>query len=572
MRVKWTIPIVSSKPANIGASGINQGLPHANASSIIQTPATNPNITQINKGEPMKSLPPQVALPHYRQWIATARMTSPKSDLTVDDNMIQFFTQADEDNFTTALQGILFAEKNSPLAQVKDKLIQILNSAESNPTRIQLLQTPFFVALKRTLNEPLFPMPDNFTPASRTPWGGIKIPEMMRSLGVTEQGIVGEAWVQSGHDAFPSVYAFQWHESRLAIPAWFVGRAFPAEFYGQNSVIKFGSEAPILTKLLNSGSWQEYRQELKDLFSRVKSKGIDIDFSQLDGKKNNNHQLHVFLTALSAVLHDISEATEELEKLKAIHQNMLQRNLSVQIHPNEEYAQKMNDSRFLNPHSKNEAWVILDAEDGAGIYLGLAEGVTEEKMRLALQNNEDISSLLNFVPVKKGDVFNIPAGTPHAIGSGITLLEPQETSETTFRYYDWGRPRELHVNHALAVTNWQMTRGWRGVAQLTKNASPLYARGEEVTFLIEEQQFVVDRIALDPRVSYSIRSLRIPTQVAVVVTEGAEISVIDAKNNVLGMLGQGQTLTIPALRDNIILKNESLQKTVFYLVYYSPPE
>ncbi|MBT7461479.1 MAG: class I mannose-6-phosphate isomerase, partial [Waddliaceae bacterium] len=107
------------------------------------------------------------------------------------------------------------------------------------------------------------------------------------------------------------------------------------------------------------------------------------------------------------------------------------KNLSVQVHPK--------DGDFVDKPSKTEAWYILAAEEGAGIYLGLKEGVTKEEFEECMRSGEDVSVFLNFVEVHPGDVYFIPAGTLHAIGSGITLLEVQETSESTFRAYDWGR-------------------------------------------------------------------------------------------------------------------------------------
>lgn len=160
--------------------------------------------------------------------------------------------------------------------------------------------------------------------------------------------------------------------------------------------------------------------------------------------------------------------------------------LSVQVHPNSQYAAKKKGAR-----SKTEAWIILQAEKGAGLYLGLREKVTRAQFERALRGGEDVSVFLNFVEAKSGDAFFIPAGTPHAIGAGLLLIEFQETSETTYRYYDWGRkdetgrPRELHIDDALASTNWDTLRGDKFLESIRRNTGPC---------LINEPEFVVNKI------------------------------------------------------------------------------
>lgn len=130
-----------------------------------------------------------------------------------------------------------------------------------------------------------------------------------------------------------------------------------------------------------------------------------------------------------------------------------QSNLSVQVHPSDEYALK-NENSF----GKTEAWYIVDADEDAGIYLGFKKAVSEQEFMLALKENR-FTELLNFYPVKKGECYFIPAGTVHAIGAGCLIYEVQQNSNLTYRVYDYGRtdkngkPRELHVEKALAVAN-----------------------------------------------------------------------------------------------------------------------
>jgi mannose-6-phosphate isomerase len=145
--------------------------------------------------------------------------------------------------------------------------------------------------------------------------------------------------------------------------------------------------------------------------------------------------------------------------------------LSVQIHPSDDY-----EGLAADEAGKPESWYVLEAGRGAGLYLGLAEGVTESSMRAALSSDSDVSKLLHFVPVAPGDFFVIEAGTAHAIGAGLTLLEPQHVAPgrrgVTYRYWDWNRrydaagkpdpngaPRTLNVEDALAVTAFERPRG-----------------------------------------------------------------------------------------------------------------
>lgn len=129
-------------------------------------------------------------------------------------------------------------------------------------------------------------------------------------------------------------------------------------------------------------------------------------------------------------------------------------NLSVQVHPNDEYA-------LENEHEygKNEMWYILEAEPDASIYCGFNRDVTPKLVKESLANGT-IESLLNCIPVKKGDVFFIEAGTVHAIRAGVVICEIQQNSNTTYRLYDYdrtdssGKKRELHIDKALDVLNY----------------------------------------------------------------------------------------------------------------------
>lgn len=115
--------------------------------------------------------------------------------------------------------------------------------------------------------------------------------------------------------------------------------------------------------------------------------------------------------------------------------------LSVQVHPSD--AQ-------LPGHGKEECWLILDAEPGARLGIGFREAIGPEAMRAAALDGR-IENLLEWHSVRPGDFFYIPANTVHAIGAGISLIEVQQNSDVTYRLYDYGRPRELHLDKAVAV-------------------------------------------------------------------------------------------------------------------------
>lgn len=128
--------------------------------------------------------------------------------------------------------------------------------------------------------------------------------------------------------------------------------------------------------------------------------------------------------------------------------------LSIQVHPDDSYA-KTNEN---GGYGKTEVWYIVDAEDDAKLVYGFNRDITKDEFKNAI-NDGNLSDLLNFVPVKKGDVFFVEAGTVHAIGSGILICEIQQNSNTTYRVFDWnrvgadGKKRELHIEKALDVSD-----------------------------------------------------------------------------------------------------------------------
>jgi mannose-6-phosphate isomerase len=129
--------------------------------------------------------------------------------------------------------------------------------------------------------------------------------------------------------------------------------------------------------------------------------------------------------------------------------------LSVQVHPNEEAVGRL----WPGEGSKTEAWFVLDAAPGSRIYAGLLPGVDEPRLREALASGTVADWLHQFEP-RSGDCVFLPAGTVHAVGGGVLMAEVQQTSDATFRLFDWnrrdaqGKARQLHIEEALASINW----------------------------------------------------------------------------------------------------------------------
>ncbi len=127
-------------------------------------------------------------------------------------------------------------------------------------------------------------------------------------------------------------------------------------------------------------------------------------------------------------------------------------NLSVQVHPDDAYALE-NEGEY----GKTEMWYILACDEGASLYYGFRRELTKDELVQRIENNT-LLEVLNKVPVKKGDVFFIEAGTVHAIGAGTVICEIQQNSNTTYRVYDYdrrdknGNPRELHIEKAVEVS------------------------------------------------------------------------------------------------------------------------
>lgn len=160
--------------------------------------------------------------------------------------------------------------------------------------------------------------------------------------------------------------------------------------------------------------------------------------------------------------------------------------LSVQVHPDDSYANHHENGKL----GKTEAWFILDAKPGAQLVYGIKQGTTKEALLAASKQGKAVEALLRRVPVKAGDVCFIPAGCVHAIEAGIVLYEIQQSSDVTYRFYDWdrtddkGNKRELHLQKAIDVTD------------VALQPSPISANenSQEVATLLENPVFVLQQL------------------------------------------------------------------------------
>ena len=184
--------------------------------------------------------------------------------------------------------------------------------------------------------------------------------------------------------------------------------------------------------------------------------GESLEVSVLPGLESRDEQgatLPQLLERYGADLRGTQVSEEFPLLLKLI---SAQEQLSVQVHPGDDYARAHENGR----PGKSEAWVILSAEPDAEIIYGVREGVSREVLACACElGGEAIRDCLNRVKVRAGEVYLIPSGMIHAIGGGITLMEIQQSSDITYRFYDWdrvgasGKGRPLHIKKGLDVTD-----------------------------------------------------------------------------------------------------------------------
>lgn len=215
--------------------------------------------------------------------------------------------------------------------------------------------------------------------------------------------------------------------------------------------------------------------------------------------------------------------------------------LSVQVHPGDDYAGK-----YENSLGKTEMWYVLEAKPGATIVFGLDRSATKEEVAAAIEKGT-LSDLLHYEPVRKGDVFLIEPGTVHAIGPGLLIAEIQESSDVTYRLYDYdrvdkyGNKRELHVEKALKVANLQVSRNQKKTIRI-KNYYP----GIDSEFLGRCKYFEVDRLTVNTERHHELATLPIRTETfnVLLCVEGCGVLTMESGESL--PIFRGDCLFIPA--------------------------
>jgi mannose-6-phosphate isomerase len=212
--------------------------------------------------------------------------------------------------------------------------------------------------------------------------------------------------------------------------------------------------------------------------------------------------------------------------------------LSIQVHPDDELAQR----RGLGG-GKTEMWYILDANDDSKLIAGFSEKVNEYTYRRKIEEKK-LPEIMNFVDVKKEDVFFMPSGRVHALGPGILLAEIQQTSDTTYRIYDWdrldaqGKGRELHLDEAMEAIDFELHDNYKTDYSKTIN---------ETNEIIDTQFFTTNLLHLNKGMEKNYEEL--DSFVILLATEGS-FRYSDPNGNI-GEIKAGESLLLPATQSHI---------------------
>jgi len=223
--------------------------------------------------------------------------------------------------------------------------------------------------------------------------------------------------------------------------------------------------------------------------------------------------------------------------------------LSIQVHPDDAMARKRH-----NAFGKTEMWYILESKKDSKLISGFSKTVTKREYLDKLEANE-ISDILNFEPAKKGDVFFIPAGRVHAIGSGILLAEIQQTSDITYRIYDWdrknkdGNGRELHTELAIDVLDFKKHDNYK---------TEYTTQDNEAVELANTEYFKTNIIELTKKMEIDI--FKIDSFIIYIATEGETEIIYSTKDSI--SIKKGEIVLIPAELNSIILNPKSKSCTL----------
>jgi mannose-6-phosphate isomerase len=210
--------------------------------------------------------------------------------------------------------------------------------------------------------------------------------------------------------------------------------------------------------------------------------------------------------------------------------------LSVQVHPDDEGARRIGE-----PCGKTECWYVVAADRGAQVGLGLKPGVTRADLGRAIAETR-AEELLNWVELRPGDMVYVDAGTVHAIGPGSILVETQQNSDTTYRLYDYGRGRELHVREGLAATKEKTGAGKVVRAENAPAGGLQLAPGNARTPLVASPCFVVEKLVVQQPQEFHPPQGKTSAQIFVGL-EGC--GVVEAAGEAISF-NRGECVVIPA--------------------------
>jgi mannose-6-phosphate isomerase len=208
--------------------------------------------------------------------------------------------------------------------------------------------------------------------------------------------------------------------------------------------------------------------------------------------------------------------------------------LSVQVHPDDDDARAIGQ-----PWGKTECWYVAHATAGAEIGLGLKPGTTRAQFEKAIHENR-AEELLNWIKVTAGDLIYVAGGTVHTLGPGAIIVETQQQSDTTFRLYDYGRPRELHLEHGLRVIKEQVVSGKVRPLAFLKSGT----NGNRVLLLVESPYFSVERLELHGEQEFDFAGEGKTSAQILVAVEGS--ATLTASGCDPLKFGKGDAVVVPA--------------------------
>jgi len=207
--------------------------------------------------------------------------------------------------------------------------------------------------------------------------------------------------------------------------------------------------------------------------------------------------------------------------------------LSVQVHPDDEAARAIGE-----PWGKTECWYVAHAQPGAEIGLGLKPGVTRQEFEHSIHDNR-AEELLNWIRVFAGDMIYVAGGTVHTLGPGSIIVETQQQSDTTFRLYDYGRPRKLHLDHGLRAIKEQVASG----KVKPPPSAKLDENGNHIQPLVSSAYFVVEKFELGSQQQFNAPRGKSSAQI-LVATDGAAALHVQGHDPI--HFGRGDGVVVPA--------------------------